>query len=864
MRRLIAFGLAVLIAAVSGAQLKVAKDPLEWGTLPEIPDALGYGGPMAGVHNDALIVAGGANFSKGAPWEGGPKQWYSDIWVLPSKEATEWIDAGDLPHALAYGTAISTEGGVVLIGGQNDDVVYDEVLRLTWDPDSQKLSIEELPDLPAPTAFAAAGLMGDSVYVASGMQSSRASDDVHGFWKLDLSAENDDDPATDFTWQELDVYPGPARHKAVSAVQAIDGEDSFFLFSGEISDPADPSVNGLSYLTDGYRYDVKTATWHELNEIPHPIAAAAALAFGQAHVLVFSGSTGEHVTKPVQDRPRFTKDVLAYHTITDTWVKASEMPEAVVTTSAVNWDGDLVITSGEVKPGVRTRAVQIAKQITPPSGFGGWDWVVVAVYMGGLVWMGWWFSKREKSTDDFFLAGKRIPWWAAGLSIYATQLSAITYLSMPAKSFSGNWLIYWSLLPILMIAPFVIKLYLPFYRRLNVTSAYEYLEKRFGVSVRLYGALAFVAFQLARMAIVVLLPAQALTVITGLPIEWAIIIMGVVSIAYTVLGGIEAVVWTDAIQAIVLLVGLFISLGIVLMETGGPAVLINEAMSAQKFEMMTNTASLAELAWWTILIGSFFGVLGPYSTDQAVVQRYLTTKSEKAAAKGIWLNGLLSIPGAALFFLMGTALYVFFKMNPQDLSVGMNNDKVFSVFLASQLPVGLSGMVIAGVFAASMSSLDSSLHSVSTVAITDFYGRFGKNVTDASKLRLAKLMVVVVGIAAIGVSWWMSQQTTPSLLLAFQKWLGLLTSGLVGVFLMGIFFSRVGARGALAGALVSSAALWWVAESGLVNLYLYSIVGIGACLITGLLVSLTEKKGDVEGLTYWTLNKLEDEDAEGA
>ncbi|MHC4753091.1 MAG: sodium:solute symporter family transporter [Planctomycetota bacterium] len=184
----------------------------------------------------------------------------------------------------------------------------------------------------------------------------------------------------------------------------------------------------------------------------------------------------------------------------------------------------------------------------------GWsNWFVLGCYLVILVGVGIYFAKREKSTDDFFLAGRRIPFWAAGLSIFGTQLSAITYLAMPARAYATDW----NLLPlnigILAIAPLVVFVYIPLFRRLNITTAYEYLEKRFHVSIRIFGSLSFITFQLGRMGVVILLPALALSAVTGMNVYLCITLIGVLSTVYTALGGMEAVIWTDVLQAVVLI-----------------------------------------------------------------------------------------------------------------------------------------------------------------------------------------------------------------------------------------------------------------------------------------------------------------------
>ena len=237
-----------------------------------------------------------------------------------------------------------------------------------------------------------------------------------------------------------------------------------------------------------------------------------------------------------------------------------------VTTAAVPWGEDWIIPSGEVRPGVRTNRVLRVSPKKQTQGFGALDYTVIAVYFAALIAMGLFFARRERSTEDFFLGGRRIPWWAAGLSIYGTQLSAITFMAIPAKAYATNWVYCLGNFTILLAAPFVVLLYLPFFRRLNVTTAYEYLERRFSGGIRLLGSGSYLLFQLGRMGIVLYLPALALAAVTGVDIRLCIVAMGVLATTYAVLGGIEAVIWTDVVQVFVLLGGALVAL--VIISTG--------------------------------------------------------------------------------------------------------------------------------------------------------------------------------------------------------------------------------------------------------------------------------------------------------
>jgi SSS family transporter len=535
----------------------------------------------------------------------------------------------------------------------------------------------------------------------------------------------------------------------------------------------------------------------------------------------------------------FSPIIWAYHTITDTWVQAGLMTQPTqVVTSAVIFKNQIVIPGGELAPGVRTTRVTTGTFLPYTADFGVINYITLGAYLSLIVAMGWYFSKRNNNSDDYFLAGKRVPWWAAGLSIYATMLSAITYLSQPALAYSFDWQAYFGYLTILMMAPVVIVFYLPFYRRLNITTAYEYLEQRFNLATRMFGSVSFVLFQLARMGIVVYLPALALSTVIGMDIYLAIVLMGILAIIYTVLGGIEAVIWTDVLQVVVLLIGLVVGLCYIFVDIGDFDYLLSTAINDNKLQLIDWRWSTTEVVTWSLFLGSFALNIAPYTTDQAVVQRYLTTPTEKEAAKSIWLSGILSIPAGFLIFSMGTFLYVYFKQHPELLSIGMENDQVFPIFIANQLPAGMAGLVIAGIFSASMSSLDSSMHSVSTVVTVDFYKRFTKNFSEASSLSMGRWVTLVVGFLGTLVACIMALYPVASLFFLFQEILGLFGSAVAAVFILGVFTKRTNGPGALTGALISLMAVVWVKYATSLNFYIYPLVGIPVGVLSGYLVSM--------------------------
>ncbi|MFC1794340.1 sodium:solute symporter [Planctomycetota bacterium] len=470
----------------------------------------------------------------------------------------------------------------------------------------------------------------------------------------------------------------------------------------------------------------------------------------------------------------------------------------------------------------------------------GWsNWIVLGCYLAVLVGVGVYFAKREKSTDDFFLAGRRIPWWAAGLSIFGTQLSAITYLAMPARAYATDW----SLLPlnigILVIAPLVVYLYIPLFRRLNITTAYEYLEKRFHVSIRIFGSLSFITFQLGRMGIVILLPALALAAVTGANVYLCIALIGVFSTVYTALGGMEAVIWTDVLQAVVLIGGAFAALAITIGALdGGWREFVVTGVEYNKFTLFHPGWDWTSDTMIVVVLGALFtNSLVPYTTDQSVIQRYLTTPDQKQAGRAIWVNGILAVVAGILFLTVGTALFVFYKANPTRLPALEATDQVFAIFIWREMPAGLSGLVVAGVFAAAMSSLDSSIHSISTAVTTDFVRRFKPTLMPETYLALARGFTVTFGIIGTAAAMLMAAAQVEYLWDFFLGIMGLFGGTLAGLFMLAVFTKKVHTLHAWLGATASLSVLLYIKLTTDLSSLLYGAIGVVTCFFIGFLSS---------------------------
>ena len=511
--------------------------------------------------------------------------------------------------------------------------------------------------------------------------------------------------------------------------------------------------------------------------------------------------------------------------------------------------------AAKIGPGHRVADVRTGTLAVSARVFTWIDYLVVAVYLAPLLLIGVYFSSANETTEDFFLGGRAVPWWAAALSIYGTQLSAITFLAIPAKAYAEDWVFFLANLCIVIVAPIVVWAYLPFFRGLTLSTAYEYLERRFNLAVRWLGSLAFIVLQGARMAIVLFLPALTLAAVTGIDMRVSILLMGVLCTVYTLQGGMHAVIWTDVLQVIVLIGAAFAALVVMVINVdGGLGALIDTASAADKFHMFTWTWDLSVPSVLVVLIGNSLANLVPYTADQAVVQRYMTTSDERQAARAVWYQALLTVPTSVLFFGVGTALYGFYRAHPVLMNPAVQTDASFAWFIGQQLPPGLSGLVVSGVFAAAMSTLSGSINSIAAAIIYDFVLRLKPETPERKRMRLARwLSLITGGIGTIG-ALVMTGWDIRSLWDLFLSSVGLFGGALAGIFALGIFTTRANGQGALIGFVVGGLTLFFVQRYTNVHFFLYAGVGILTCMIAGYMASFLfpAPAQSLDGLTFYT------------
>ena len=870
-------GILTLLAFTCVARAEKAEQRkfLEWGELPPVPDAIGFAGPYAGISSNALIVAGGANFP--TPVWDNDKAWHDGIYAMVKaddgapvqagedagfgKSRYKWVEAGRLHRPLAYGAAVTVGGSLVCIGGADGSNVYAEVFSLTWDTNKQTVTRGDLPSLPKPCAYGSATVIGSKIYMAGGQAAGKLETAMKNFWALDMSRRGRED----FGWKELPGWPGPGRAFNLTVAQHNGFNTCVYVMSGRrMADGA------FDFLKDVYEFDPtrfadpSQQAWRRKADAPACVMAGTAAPIGQSHIFVLGGADGSLVHRVDElrdDHPGFPKRALAYHAITGTWMDAGPMPANHVTTIAVPWEGMIVVPTGEVRPRVRSPKVWAVKPVARSRTFGTVNYVVLFGYLSAMVGVGVYFTNKNKSTDDFFRGGKQIVWWAAGCSIFATMLSSLTFTGIPSKAFAQDMVYMVGNMMIPVVAFLAVYVALPFYRQIDATSAYEYLEKRFSLPVRLFGSASFTLFHVFRMAVVMSLTGLALAAATPLTPVQSVLLMGVLSIVYCTMGGIEAVIWTDTIQTFVLMGGALLAIVLLIAGVdGGIGGFIETAGSAGKFRIANFNWDItsAQIALWVIVLGAAGQNISSYTADQAVVQRYMTTANRKLAAKSIWTNAILAIPASLLFFGIGAALFAFYSSHPERLDPTITTDQIFPLFIANEMPIGLAGLIVAGIFAAAQSTVSTSMNSTATTIVTDFMRPFNACKTEQAYLNSARFFTCLMGVLGTLLGLVFVNPEIKSLFDAFIKVIGLFMGVLGGLFVLGVATRRAHGRGAFVGGLVGAGMMFFLWKFTRVNGYFYTFAGITTCFVVGYLTSLVVPIGiekDLTGLTIFTLKR---------
>lgn len=491
------------------------------------------------------------------------------------------------------------------------------------------------------------------------------------------------------------------------------------------------------------------------------------------------------------------------------------------------------------------------------------DYVILVAYLLFILYIGIAVGKKEMKGKEFFKGDGTIPWWVTSVSLFATLLSPISFLSLAGNSYSGTWILWFAQIGLIIAVPMAIIFFLPVYRNLNLDTAYHYLELRFDRRLRVISSILFIIYQIGRMSIIMYLPAIALSAVTGIQPLYIILFMGVIATVYSSFGGIKSVLWTDFIQGVVLIGGGVFAL-IVLLFTidGGIGEVFSTGIANNKFfsEAILFDPTFTRDSILLLIVGAGLSTGFSYISSQDMVQRYLTTDDIGQMNKMTIGNGVLSLGTATLFFFLGTALFVFYT---QRMGAGMpegNSDLIFANFIVAELPVGISGLLIAALFAAGQSTLSTGLNSVATSWTLDIQKIIMPDMDDKRSTRIARYVSAIVGVFSIIFAIVLANSEISSAYEWFNGLMGLVLGIVGGTFALGILTKKVNADGALAAFIVTSILAVYVSYFTDISLWAYSLINLASSFLFGYIFSMifnkkSAAKKSEHPLTYFDLKK---------
>ena len=469
------------------------------------------------------------------------------------------------------------------------------------------------------------------------------------------------------------------------------------------------------------------------------------------------------------------------------------------------------------------------------------DLAVIVIYLISMILVGFYFSRKNRNSDQFTKAAGAIPGWAIGLSIYATFLSSNTFLGVPGKAFGSNWNNFVFSLAMPLAAWIASKYFVPFYRRTGEVSAYTHLEKRFGPWARTYAVACFLLTQLARMGSIFFGIALSLQALTGYSMQSIMVVVGTCIIIYTVLGGIEAVIWTEVVQAIVKTLGAFLILYLIVKNIpGGAGRIIEIGKADHKFSLGSLSPNLKESTFWVVLFYGFFINLNNFGIDQNYVQRYHTATNSRQASRSLWICVACYVPVSFLFFMIGSSLYAYYQVNPELIESVKHQaalerlplhasatmvkatmdallpsdygDKIMPHFMVTEIPTGLVGLIISAIMSAAMSTISSGMNASATVFSIDIYKRYiNPEMNEQQLMRLLYITTAVFGL--MGMATGILMIGIKSILDIWWQLSGIFSGGMLGLFLLGMISRRTGNAEALTATCIGVLVILWMTFS---------------------------------------------------
>lgn len=470
-------------------------------------------------------------------------------------------------------------------------------------------------------------------------------------------------------------------------------------------------------------------------------------------------------------------------------------------------------------------------------GFTALDYAVLFLYLTASLLFGTLIGRGQKNIKDYFLAGRQMPWWAISFSIVATETSTLTFIGAPAIAYTGNLTFLQVILGYFFGRLLVSFFLIPSYFKGEIQTAYEVLNVRFGPKVQSFSALLFLVSRSLADGVRLFATGLVLSVVTDISDTWSVIIIGAVTIAYTLYGGMRAVVWNDVVQLLLYLSGAILAFFIILtrIPNGWPEV-VSLAAPLQKFQFLDFTFNLGvTYTFWAGLLGGAFLTFATHGTDQMMVQRYLACGNKRGSQVALILSGVLIFFQFLLFLIIGVMLYAFYQHFPLDQPLEQV-DRIFPIFIVQEMPPGVSGLIIAAIFAAAMSTLSSSLNSLASSSLNDFYKNYlSQDAPPAYYLKVSRMFTLGWGAVLIGIS--MLARNWGEVLEVGLTITTITMGSILGIFLLGLRRTRTGEGAALAGmaaGLVTMLAVHWI---GGIAWTWYVLIGTTVTYGVGMLLS---------------------------
>ena len=487
-------------------------------------------------------------------------------------------------------------------------------------------------------------------------------------------------------------------------------------------------------------------------------------------------------------------------------------------------------------------------------GFSAIDFIILIGYLAIVLFVGLYFSKKEMQGKEYFKGDGTIPWWVTSVSIFATLLSPISFLSLVGNSYNGTWVLWFAQLGMLIAIPLTIRYFLPVFSKLQIDTAYHYLELRYkSKGLRILGAIVFIIYQIGRMSIIMYLPSIVLARLSNVHVNVYIILMGIIAIVYSYTGGLKSVLWTDFIQGIILIVGVIGTLIFVISNiNGGFSEVFNVMFNQGKFLASNEVIfdpNILKTSVFMIIVGGGLNTFSSYISSQDIVQRFTTTTDTKQLNRMTYTNGILSIFVTVVFYLIGTSLFVFYNQNP-NLLMTTHQDQIYASFIAYQLPIGVTGILLAAIFAAAQSTLSTGLNSVATSWTLDIQNYITKGLSFKKQTKIAQLISLLVGVISIIVSIILANSEIKSAYEWFNGFMGAVLGVLAGIFVLGVICKKATKIGAYLGFIVSVLvilALKYKLINVSVSIWAYSLIAITITVVVGILVSYLDKEKNKNG-----------------